>query len=67
MFLCPYCKQDYILAAKIKKTGQIIKICPECDTVWTDAVSDKDGCGFGKYMKQIGRKGSWDEIELIEK
>ena len=65
MLLCPYCRQDYILAAKIKKTGQIIKICPECDTVWTDEVSEKDGCGFGKYMAQYGQTDRWDELEII--
>ena len=66
MFLCPYCKQDYILEVRVKKTGQLFKICPECDTVWNNEVSDKEGCGFGIYMKENGLKGCWEELETVK-
>lgn len=37
MIECPYCDgQGEVLNAVIKKTGEKIKICDECDTIWVE-------------------------------
>ena len=63
--LCPYCEYGMVLRAKIKDLDKKIYICEECDTVWEEVINDETGVGFTEYMKNMGRCGSWDEIEII--
>lgn len=63
--LCPYCEYGMILKARIKDIDKEICICEECDTVWEEEINDETGVGFVKYMKKIGKCGSWDEIEIL--
>ena len=63
--LCPYCGQDYVLKAKVKKTGQIIKICPECYSLWEGDVLPKCGSGYEIFVKEHGLRNNWDELEII--
>ncbi|MBQ5447151.1 MAG: hypothetical protein IIT48_10885 [Lachnospiraceae bacterium] len=66
MTICPYCEQGVIIKAKVKKIESIIRICPECDTIWEGDVSSEEGCGFSSFAKNNGLINSWDELEIIE-
>lgn len=66
---CSVCEQYVINKVKIKKDGEILYICEECDTVWKDeesignTIEEED---FGKYMIKKGLSPYWDELEIIE-
>ena len=63
--ICPYCLQGEVLNAIIKKTNESIQICDECDTIWTEAVSDQKGSNIDDFMQQRNCQPSWDELELV--
>ena len=64
--VCPYCRQDYVLEAKVKKTGQVIRICFECDTVWEGDISDENACAWEVFIDQYELSDSKDEFEYME-
>ena len=62
--LCSRCEQGDIAKVKIKKTGQEIFVCQECEATWFSIKdiglsSFKD---FGTYMEEIGLLPLWDEL-----
>lgn len=63
--ICPYCKQGEILKAKVKKTGEFILICDECDTVWEND-NINNGISFSLFMENQFLLPYWGEIELLE-
>ncbi|MBO5389205.1 MAG: hypothetical protein J6A59_13960 [Lachnospiraceae bacterium] len=63
--ICPYCEYGRIFKAKIRDCDKKIYICEECDTVWEEQINDETGVGFDRYMKEIGMRGSWDELEIL--
>ncbi|NEZ50019.1 hypothetical protein FDB54_10395 [Clostridium botulinum] len=66
---CSVCEQYAIDKVKIKKDGEILYICEECDTVWKCEESignTNEGEDFGKYMIKKGLSPYWDEIKIIE-
>lgn len=64
---CLYCGQGVIVKAIVKKSGEIIYICNECDTVWTshERISDTTGLGFDAYADAHNLEALWTELELL--
>ena len=66
--ICPRCEQGTVLHVRLKKTGQMARICDECDAFWLDpnAVAKESWVDFGTFMQQRGQVGVWDELEMVE-
>ncbi len=66
--ICPHCLQGEILNARIIKTNELIKICDECDTIWStsETVSDQNGRFIDDFMKQRNCSSSWREFDIIK-
>ena len=73
---CPRCDQGWVRRAIIRRNGHAIRICDECDTVWSYGVEVKwpftgsetevGGVFFADYVKPYGLRGTWDELELLD-
>lgn len=65
--ICPRCGQDELVKARIKKSGILIYICPECDATWQSNFDINPGnfLDYGSYMESIGLSKLWDELEVI--
>lgn len=64
--LCPRCAQGDITKAQIKKTGQDIYVCQECEATWfalTD-IGVAPFVDFGTYMEGIELAPLWDELNI---
>jgi len=59
--------QGDVVAARIKRTGEIIYLCDECDTLWhsIEDIQVSPGTNFTNYVKQFGLKGLWSEIAPV--
>ncbi len=66
---CPRCDQGHIVKAKIKKTGETIFICEECDATWTDfnAIEKSSFQDFSSYMELKNLPPLWDELAVEKK
>jgi len=64
--LCPRCEQGDIVAATIRSTRQRLFVCGECEATWfaLHDVAHVRFVDYGTYMKSIGLKPLWDELEL---
>ena len=65
--ICPFCEQRDIVKTKVKKTGNTIFICEECDAVWkqeTD-IGTNNVTNFEDYAKKNNISNSWEELEII--
>ncbi len=63
---CPRCDQQGIIERyKIKRTGEEILVCDECDATWLTktAVSRGSFHDFSTYMESLGLNGIAEEIE----
>lgn len=65
--VCPLCKQDWFVRAKIIRRDEAIRICPECDAIALghDLQPEIFHMDFDTYMKSHGLVGLWTEL-LIE-
>ncbi len=63
--ICPVCHVGDILRVRVKKTGDYIYICRECDAVWfcMESIKFETYNIYGIYMNRLGLKDSWDEID----
>jgi len=64
--LCPRCAQGEITKAKIKKTGQDIFVCKECEATWFSStdIGVVPFVDFGTYMETIELSPLWDELNV---
>lgn len=64
---CPRCKQGNVVEVRIKVNGEIVYLCDECDALWPNSYIILEGnfVDFGLYVNNIGLKGTWDEIEIV--
>jgi len=65
---CPRCDgQGEVSQVKIKKTGEIVHLCDECDALWKsgDDVVFSKFVDFSTYVEQFGLEGTWDEVEEL--
>ena len=66
---CPRCDgQGEVLLVKVRKTGEILKLCNECDATWKkdDPIDKKTFFDFETYMESQGITKAWDEIDFIK-
>ncbi|MGK5035100.1 hypothetical protein ACQ4WN_07600 [Janthinobacterium sp. LB3P118] len=66
---CPTCGEyGDLLHATIRKTGQQVIVCSECDALWehpemritADSMLDVDS-----FLAGLGLHGSWEELEVL--
>jgi len=66
---CPRCDGQGILhKVIIKKTGEKVWLCDECDALWpleTPISKTTLFHDFSTYVKRYGLKGTWDEVEPL--
>ena len=62
---CPYCGQDWLRLVRVRATGDVIRICSECETVRTGDDEETD-TSFDNYAAAHGIASLWDELERIE-
>lgn len=67
--LCPRCKQGDLVEARVKKTGQTLFICQECEATWfsKEEILNSPFIDFGSYMMKIGLQPLWDEVSVVYK
>ncbi|MDB4756197.1 hypothetical protein OAG56_02400 [Mariniblastus sp.] len=66
--LCPRCdQQGQVELVVIKKTGERVLRCDECDALRQngDEVMKSNLVDFSTYVAQFGVIDTWDEIETI--
>lgn len=64
--LCPRCVQGDIALAQVKKNGENIYVCQECEAVWFSLfdIGVKPFVDFGIYMEGLGALPLWDELNV---
>jgi transcription elongation factor Elf1 len=64
--LCPRCSQGDVTKAQIRKTGQYIFLCKECEATWFSSpdIEVVQFVDFGTYMETIELPPVWDELNI---
>ena len=65
---CPRCDGQGILhKVIIKKIGEKVWLCDECDALWPlgAPISKRTFHDFSTYVKRYRLKGTWDEVEPL--
>jgi hypothetical protein len=64
---CPRCDQGWIRKLRIRKTGEILYSCEECDATWRSAepISKAHFVDLSQYLERMGCKNTWDDLELL--
>ena len=52
----------------IKKTGERVRLCDECDALWREDVRiEKNNFqDFSTYVARFGLNGTWDEVDVVD-
>ena len=58
---CPHCGQGPVHRAVVRRTGEAICLCEECDTVWTAAGETN----LTAFLEERGLTPSWEELDLL--
>ncbi len=66
--ICPVCKQDWVIRAKLKPINELVLVCPECFSTWTleTSVTFKNHQGLKQVMVSKGITPTWSEVEPQE-
>ncbi|MBA8904120.1 ribosomal protein L37AE/L43A [Phyllobacterium sp. P30BS-XVII] len=66
---CPRCRQGLVIPVKVKRTGEVIYLCEECEAVWfsPDTIDYATFNYFNLYMERLGLPDSWAELERIQR
>lgn len=66
---CPRCDQGEIVKAKILATGESVRVCQECDALWTAGVEIQNDnfIDFSTFAKSKGLQGLWTELQVLER
>ncbi len=66
--VCPRCEQDYVVELRVRRTGETLFACKECDATWftRDAIGVAPFVDLGTYLKPKGIVTSREEIETID-
>ncbi len=62
---CPYCGQGPVWRAIFRPSGETIRVCEECDTVWRKTNSIVEITNYPSYTKKLGLAPLWDQLELL--
>lgn len=65
--LCPRCEQGDIVKVRVVGDEKYLYVCQECEASWflCEDIGIKSFFDYGGYMKGIGRKPLWSELEII--
>ena len=58
---CTNCGQGPVHRAVVRRTGEVICLCGECDTVWTAGGET----GFIAFMEERGLSPAWEELVIL--
>lgn len=65
---CPTCGEyGDLLHATVKKTGQGVIVCTECDLLWMHPQQDIDptrALDVASFLEQAGIEPDWQELQL---
>ncbi|PKV43334.1 hypothetical protein CLU92_0643 [Janthinobacterium sp. 61] len=65
---CPTCGEyGDLLHATVKKTGQAVIVCTECDLLWAHPQQDIDlarASDVELFLAQAGLEPDWQELQL---
>ena len=68
---CPICGEyGDLVRARVRKTGQQVIVCTECDFLDVHPEGDADPAAamdVASFLAQAGLESSWDELEIIER
>ncbi len=67
--MCPRCEQDDVLEARVRETGVVLYVCPECEATWLCEKNIAQGAflDFGVFMEGLGLPPLWDELDITER
>ena len=56
-----------MLSVRISSTGENVHLCDECDALWPSgvAVTAESFVDFSTYVKPLGLRGLWNEVEIL--
>ncbi|WP_219116755.1 hypothetical protein [Janthinobacterium sp. UMAB-56] len=68
---CPTCGEyGDLLHATIRKTGQQVIVCSECDLLWAHPetrLTADNMLDVGTFLSESGLQGDWNELEIVER
>lgn len=66
---CPGCGQGWVLHFRVPALQTELFVCEECETTWfsRSGIGHDTPMNFVTFMREHGLKGTWDEIERVEK
>ena len=61
---CPMCDQGVIASYRVVATGETIRVCDECDSVWeaTDELPGPASSTVEDHLAVRGRPPLWSEL-----
>jgi uncharacterized protein (DUF983 family) len=64
---CPRCNQGWVFDSRVRATGQLVRVCEECEALWSDKVpvAESNFEDMATYLRSIGLKGEWSEIDTL--
>ncbi|MDN2712159.1 MULTISPECIES: hypothetical protein [unclassified Janthinobacterium] len=66
---CPTCDAyGDLVRARVRKTGQEVIVCTECDLLWPHADRHIDAAratDVASFLAQAGLDGEWQELDII--
>ncbi|MCI8816820.1 MAG: phosphoribosylamine--glycine ligase [Angelakisella sp.] len=62
---CPLCGQGPIHRAVVKKTGEALCVCEECDTVWKKGGAGDTVTNLTACLEEQGVPPRWEELALL--
>ena len=66
---CPTCEEyGDLLRASVRKTGQQVIVCTECDFLWPhpgQAFDEARATDVASLLAQHGLDDDWEELEII--
>jgi uncharacterized Zn finger protein len=60
--LCPRCGQGQVVIKRVHSTGEVIRICDECEAVWPAGIDIgvERFIQFDRYMSERGLDAEWN-------
>ena len=68
LMYCPRCEQGLVVLALIRKTGEPICICDECDAVWVNSenIQKVNFIDYTEFMSERNLDPLWNELEILD-
>jgi len=65
---CPRCNQGWVTPSRVKKTGEIVSVCEECEALGPDSVpiSFETFIDMSDFLVSKGLSGQWSDLVDVE-